>query len=330
MNGSTRQAAAEFRRMNKKRRPVRRVLLIGAAIIGAIILSASIYYMIINNNSDLNRTYTDIPYKTADGQTLKLDIYMPERQFFPKIPMLVYFHGGGWDSGSKQLKESDWDVFDIFRSLGFAIVSVEYRLTNERISYPAPFADASDAIRWLYKHASQYGLAGGKINLIGTSAGGQMALLEGLAGDQFKGDPALADTAFHVNSIVSLCGPTDLTDLSGYDDASRAEASKLLEGLIGGSYAEMPDKYAIASPITHVAKNSPPMLISHGTLDNIVPFHQAEKFYEAAKQAGARITFIPVENADHKFKAPKGETTTPSVEDALRQIAVFLLKRNVL
>ncbi|WP_158560609.1 alpha/beta hydrolase [Paenibacillus contaminans] len=309
---------------------IRKVLVITAACLATVMLTAVFYYLVINNNPRLDQVYADVPYKIKDGRELKLDIYMPERQFVAKIPMLVFFHGGGWDSGSKHLSDSDMETFNIFRSLGFAIVSVEYRLTNKQISFPAPFADASDSIRWLHRNASQYGLDKDKINLIGTSAGGQMALLEGLAGNIFKDDPVLAEVDFQINSIVSLCGPTDLTDLSGYDDAARGEAAELLKGLIGGSYEDMSDKYILASPITHIKKDSPPTLIAHGTLDERVPFQQAEKFYEAAKQAGAQVTFIPVQNADHKFKAPKGETTSPLVKDALKQIAIFLLKRNLI
>ncbi|MBP1992399.1 alpha/beta hydrolase [Paenibacillus eucommiae] len=315
--------------MKKFRNRIRKVVVIAAACLIIAFVSAVVYYLLINNNPNLGRVYANIPYKITSGQELKLDIYMPERQLSPNIPMLVFFHGGGWDSGSKNLNDSDLETFNIFRLLGFAIVSVEYRLTNKNIIFPAPFADASDSIRWLHQNGSQYGLDNRKINLIGTSAGGQMALLEGLAGNQFKDDPALADVTFKVNSIVSLCGPTDLTDLSGYDDVARVDAAKLLEGLIGGSMEEMPSQYALASPINHINKHSPPTLISHGTLDERVPFQQAVKFYEAAKKAGARVTFIPVENADHKFKAPPGETTSPLVKDALRQICIFLLKRNL-
>lgn len=317
--------------MKQFRMRLRKPLIVTAACLATVIILAVVYYLLINNNPRLGQVYTNIGYKTTGAQELKLDIYMPERQFVPKIPMLVFFHGGGWDSGSKSLNDSDMETFDIFRALGFAVVSVEYRLTNKQIVFPTPFADASDSIRWLHRNASQYGLDNDKINLIGTSAGGQMALLVGLAGNQFKDDPALANVSLQVNSIVSLCGPTDLTDLSGYDTAvAQGEAAKLLESLIGGSYEEMSSQYALASPIHHLSKNSPPVLISHGTLDHIVPFQQAEKFYETAKQVGARVVFIPVINADHKFKAPKGETTSPPVEDALKQIALFLLKRNLI
>lgn len=315
--------------VKKSHLKLKKIILISFAVIAVIILSAIGYYVWINQNPRLNQVYTDITYKITAEQELKLDMYMPTRQLWRKTPIMVFFHGGGWDSGSRQLGASDMETFGIFRELGFAIVSVEYRLTNEQLKFPIPFADAADSLRWLHQHAADYGLDLNKINLIGTSAGGQMALLTGLTGNEFRDDPELKHIVFPVRSIVSLCGPTDLTDLSGYpSEQHREEAAKLLERVIGGSGEEMPEQYIAASPINHIQRDSPPILISHGTLDDIVPFRQAEKFVEEGQRVGAPVTFIPVENADHKFKAPRGETTYPLVEDALRQIALFLLKKN--
>lgn len=308
----------------------KRLLKAAALALGTAIAAAAVYYIILNQNGRLGDSYLDIPYKTAEGgEPVKLDIYMPERQLTPRIPMLVFFHGGGWDSGSKQLKDGDWEVFHVFRELGFAVVSVEYRLTNAERKFPIPFADAADALRWLRAHGPEYGLNPHKLNVVGTSAGGQMALLEGLAGDRFKDDATLASVPLQINAIVSICGPTDLTDLSGYySSADREEAAALLLGLFGAPYEELPEAYKLASPINHIHADAPPILLLHGQEDNIVPIQQADKFYAAAADAGARIEYVSVANADHKFRAPEGEEISPAMSVLLRKLTWFLLKHN--
>ena len=66
-----------------------------------IILAAvlAIYYASINTKSAkvyLDQMHKNITYKETETGKLKLDIYMPKRKLFAKIPVLVYFHGGGW------------------------------------------------------------------------------------------------------------------------------------------------------------------------------------------------------------------------------------------
>lgn len=292
-------------------------------------LIAFLYYKLINKNPNLNRVYLDVTYKRVHSQDLKLDIHMPKRQIFRKIPVLLYYHGGGWEGGSKTLKKSDLEVVGLFMEAGFAVVSVEYRLTDENTKFPLHFEDAADAIRWIIKSADEYDLNGNKINLIGTSAGGQIALLLGIAGDKFKGDPALADVEFRIKSVIDLCGPTDFTDLSDFDPAINDELTSKLADFFGGTYHQMPEQYELASPIYQINKNSPPIFMSHGVLDNVVPVGQAEKFYKKSMAVEANVTYVPVENANHKFKAPENEITKPLVKDVLFDMVVFLLKKNI-
>jgi acetyl esterase/lipase len=291
----------------------------------------AVYYFCLNTKSAkayLEQRHLNVPYKETETGQLKLDIYMPKRKLFTKTPVLVYFHGGSWKSGSKNLKEKDLELFNIFFEAGFALVSADYRLTSEVNKFPVHADDGADAVRWVIKNAETYGFDKNKVNLIGASAGGHMVLLLGMAGDRF-GDNTAGNKDFQIRSIIDLCGPKDLTDLSDYTPDELPEIEDLLVEFLGGTYEEKKDLYELASPIYHVRKDVPPIFMAHGRNDEMVPFPQAEKFFQKAKSANAKVKFVPVDNANHYFQAPENETTNPPIWKVFLKMALFLLKNNI-
>jgi acetyl esterase/lipase len=295
-----------------------------------IILAAvlAIYYASINTKSAkvyLDQRHKNITYKETETGKLKLDIYMPKRKLFAKIPVLVYFHGGGWDSGSKNISGKELEIVNGILEAGFAVVSVDYRLTSDTNKFPVHHSDGADAIRWIIKNADTYGFNKNKINLIGASAGGHMALLLGIAGNQFGDDTS----DFRIRSIIDLCGPTDLADLSDYTPSGREWMEGVLYNFIGGTYEEKKEAYEFASPINHIRKDMPPIFMTHGMKDDLIPFAQAEKFYNKALSAKAKVTFVPVKNGNHYFDAPKNEELDPPIIKIAIKMLVFLLKHNL-
>ena len=89
------------------------------------------------------------------------------------LPTLMYFHGGGWVSGSIQQHDR---TCEILASVGELVVcSVDYRLAPEN-PYPAALDDCHEALRWVRRHIAEY--AGGdpnRIGLSGSSSGGGLA-----------------------------------------------------------------------------------------------------------------------------------------------------------
>jgi acetyl esterase len=94
------------------------------------------------------------------------------------LPVLVYFHGGGWTMG-------DLDTHDVLcRQLcagaGIAVVSVDYRMGPEH-RFPAAVDDCIEATRWLRAQAATLGLDGARTAVGGDSAGGNLAAVVSLA-----------------------------------------------------------------------------------------------------------------------------------------------------
>jgi len=94
------------------------------------------------------------------------------------LPVLVYFHGGGWVIG-------DLDTHDVLcRSLsngsGCAVASVDYRMGPEH-RFPAAVDDVLAATRWVHRQAASLGLDAGRLAVGGDSAGGNLAAVAAIA-----------------------------------------------------------------------------------------------------------------------------------------------------
>lgn len=137
---------------------------------------------------------------------LTIDLHLPVPMPKAAPPLFVFIHGGSWTSGSKV----DEPVGFVTK-LGFAVASIEYRLTNVA-AFPAPVKDCKAAIRFLRTHAWEYGYDPDRIGVLGNSAGGHLALMLGLTPDdpeldQDAGDPNVSSA---VQAVCSMSGPADL------------------------------------------------------------------------------------------------------------------------
>jgi acetyl esterase len=106
----------------------------------------------------------DFTIPARDGYAIPARLYAPSRE---KMPLLVYFHGGGFMIGS--IASHDTLCRELARLTPCAVISVGYRLAPEH-KFPAAFDDAWDALRWIAKGAAPMPVAVG-----GDSAGGTLA-----------------------------------------------------------------------------------------------------------------------------------------------------------
>ncbi|MEM9768150.1 MAG: alpha/beta hydrolase [Cyanobacteria bacterium P01_D01_bin.71] len=101
---------------------------------------------------------------------------IPVQLYYPRldadIPLIVFFHGGGWVTGS--LATHDRLCRQIAHGTGALIIAVAYRLAP-RYKYPIPLEDCYDAVLWAAAQAKQLGADAQKLIVMGDSAGGNMA-----------------------------------------------------------------------------------------------------------------------------------------------------------
>ena len=158
-----------------------------------------------------------LPYASRDGADLLLDLYLPTKPIRRPIPIIVFVHGGGW-SGGTRTTGPDFERF--FARDGFAMASIEYRLTPS-ITFPANVEDVRTSVRWLKANAAAHGLDPDRICLWGTSAGGHLAAVAGLAPRGiFEGRDNLNQTST-VRCVLDAYGPTRFDVMDAQDETER-------------------------------------------------------------------------------------------------------------
>lgn len=95
-----------------------------------------------------------------------------------KLPVLVYYHGGGWVIGD--LDTHDTLCRELANASGCAVVAVDYRVAPEH-PFPAAVDDASAALQWVRAHAAELGLDAQRMAVGGDSAGANLAAVAAIA-----------------------------------------------------------------------------------------------------------------------------------------------------
>jgi acetyl esterase/lipase len=253
-------------------------------------------------------------YLTTGGWNGKLDLYLPRRPKEP-MPVALLFHGGGWQSGSKE--EIALDVLP-YLAMGFVVANVDYRLANVA-GAPAAVEDSRCALRWVIRHAKQYDLDVDRLILVGSSAGAHLALMAALAPPSAGFDTLCpGDEPLKVAAVINFFGIIDVGAL-----LAGPQPRDFAVGWIG----KAPDPAALArrvSPITYVRAGVPPIFTAHGDADPIVPFAQAQRLHAALDSAGVPNRLFPLRDAGH------GHFDGTDVLLVNRAVREFLMKHGVL
>ncbi len=254
---------------------------------------------------------TDIEYGTVGGIALKLDLHRPQAA---RAPLVVYVHGGAWRAGSK----SDVPVAGLLDH-GFAIASVDYRLSTQA-RFPAQIHDIKAAIRFLRAKSDELHLETKQIAIIGSSAGGHLAALVGVTNGHQELEGRIGghlDQSSDVQAIVSLYGASNLQSILGQSTefglTVRIPALKLLLGDVPDA---IPDLAKLASPVAHLDKNDPPLLLIHGDADPQMPPQQSAEFQMAYP---GRVTYITLPGSKHGGPEFYDDERTRLMADFIKQ-----------
>ena len=247
----------------------------------------------------------DLVYSQIGDKPLLLDLSLPQNPQ-GKLPVVVWETGGGWKNGSKNRCPATWLV-----EHGYAVASINYRLTDEA-QWPAQIDDCRAAVRWLRRHAQQYGLDADHIGAWGGSAGGHLVALMGTL--DAPGDEAVSS---RVQAVCDWYGPADLLTMPPNvlgagrteEDIANSNGAKLL----GGTVRDRPELAKQASALYQVSAEDPPFLIMHGDKDPGVPLEQSQRLHDKLTAAGVPSTLHVVREAGHGGK----QFQTPEVREAI-------------
>lgn len=230
----------------------------------------------------------ELTYRTVDGWVGKLDLYLPTSA--GTHPLLIYFHGGGWEHGTKEMIVANVTPY---LEMGFAVANVEYRLTSVAPA-PAAVEDARCAVRWLAGHAMAYRLDTARFVLAGGSAGAHLALMAAMlrASDGLDGECARTPEP-HIAAIINYYGITDVADLIDGPNVRHWAAEWI---------GTRPDRAELArrlSPLSYVRPGVPPVITIHGDSDKTVPYDHAVRLHAALDRAGVPNELVTVPGGGH-------------------------------
>ncbi len=260
-------------------------------------------------SSQLNVLYTKV-----NGWDGKMDIYLPSKEKGPS-PVVINIHGGGWNKGVKESQTG----FNTFFKQGFAVANIEYRLTGQATA-PAAVEDTRCALVYLIKNARALNIDVNKIVIMGGSAGGHLALMGGLLGNDHRFDSNCAGAEnIKVAAIIDKYGITDVWDWGYGTNVTSKSATRWL-----GDKASDKKFAASVSPITYVNKNSPPVFIVHGDADPTVPYQQSVELHKKLKDAGVVTEFITVPGGQHgKFEKEKNSEINKAIMNFILKLDAF-------
>jgi len=245
--------------------------------------------------ADAPRDFKDVVYATVGGTALALDVHLP--QGVRKPPLVVFVHGGAWTTGNK----GPYPAFLVDR--GFAVASLDFRSSNDA-QFPADVHDIKAGIRFLRAKASEYGYRADRIAVVGASSGGHLAALVGVT----NGDKTLEGTegdylqeSSSVQAIVSYFGASDLTTILAQSTPRGLEVREpALKRLLGDTPDKVPGLAKLASPIFHVDRDDPPIMLLHGDQDTQMPLNQVYELQWAYEQAGKHANVLILHGVDHE------------------------------
>ena len=186
----------------------------------------------------------DLSYGADPRQ--KLDLYVPDN-LTAKVPVILFFYGGSWDSGNKKTYLAFGQAF---ASQGIMVAIADYRLYPQ-VRYPAFVADAASALVYVHSHAGDYGGDPGRIFVTGHSAGAYNAMM--LAADPKYLYDAGGEPGW-IHGVIGIAGPYDFLPLT----------DPKLVTIFGGAHQ------VETQPITHIDGKRPPMLLVAGDADTTV------------------------------------------------------------
>jgi acetyl esterase/lipase len=204
----------------------------------------------------------------------RLDLYYPSALGAdvprPDLPVIVFIHGGSWQSGSK---DGYSFVGRALASRGFLVAVPNYRLVPQ-VRFPAFLQDNAGAVRWLIANAERHGGDPNRIVLVGHSAGAYNAAMLALDSRWLGADRR------SVKGFVGLAGPYDFLPLDG--PVTRA------------AFGQERDP-ATTQPIRFASNDDPPTLLLHGVRDTTVDPRNSQGLQARLVRAGAdaRVRIYP-------------------------------------
>ena len=248
----------------------------------------------IPRSSEWHELSEDVVYAEVDGVPLRYDHYRP-RKVDGLAPCVVFVHGGAWVHGDPS--QAAGNALHFARR-GIATVSISYRLAPAH-RFPAPLDDVRRGLRHVRAHAGEFGIDPDRLVLMGLSAGAHLVMLAHVGRDLAPLAPSLPDELRDVSEdvlgVIAHYGPYDL---------SRRKPGGVWDPVaeLLGERVHDPAWVDLASPVRHAAGATAPILLIHGTGDQVVSWRESQRMHDALVAADRASELLLLDGAPHAFQ----------------------------
>ncbi len=213
-----------------------------------------------------------------------------------RAPVLLQIPGGAWTVNGR--RPQGYPLMSRMAELGWVCVSIDYS-KSPRKSWPAHIIDVKRALAWVRENIADYGGDPDFITVTGGSAGGHLASLIALTANDPRLQPGFEEVDTTVQAAAPFYGVYDLTDAEKMHEMMMPFLELFV---MKERYADKPELFELASPISHVHRGAPPFFVLHGENDSVIPTVQARAFCDALREAGAdTVGYAELPNAHHAF-----------------------------
>lgn len=241
-------------------------------------------------------------YRTTPQGDLYLHLYFPPDWKRTDVrPAIVFFFGGGWNTGSYQQFTPQAEYF---ASRGLVAAAADYRIKSKHGTTPdQSVEDAKSAVRWLRSHAEALGVDPDRIIAAGGSAGGHLAAATALVDGFDSVDPA-------DNDARVSCVPNALVLFNPVLNFTMPSARKFVD----------PAMRTPLSPALFLDESSPPAVLFFGTADKYL--EHGENYAATAKKLGVRAELYLAPDMSHGFfnRSPWLEATVRKADEFLASL----------
>lgn len=253
---------------------------------------------------------------------IRMRLYTPEIHDGGILPLLVYFHGGGWTFGG--LNSCAAFCGSLASTGKVAVLAVDYGLAPEN-PYPSGLMDCVSAVEYAMAHAAEWGSDGNMVSVGGDSSGGNLALATALYMNDSQGSDKLRSVVLFYPVVKAYVDKSD-----SWRRYSRGYGldSRLMEAFNEAYlHASIEDPESVADAHDELVSPAdadesklgslPPLLIVGAERD--ILYDQGKEFADAQIKMGHKTTHVTFPGAVHLFITVYGQPTAFSKAVALTE-----------
>lgn len=258
-------------------------------------------------SAEYSEKFADVNYAGDGKEFHNLDIYIPKeaKEFYPVV---IHTYGSAWSMNNSKGSADINTICAGFLKAGFAVVTPNHRSASDAI-YPAALHDIKAVVRFVRGNAAKYKFDTNFVAVSGFSSGGHLSSLtattcgmkEGKSGSvtvDLEGN--LGEFTSFSSCVDAACLWSPPTDIYTMNPINNFMGSGTYEGaFIGAEREGNKDKWMVASSPYYASEEDPPIIMFHGTSDQVVNIEQSQELYDSLQNHKVVSEFVKVSGGTH-------------------------------